>query len=137
MNTPFTRKNVWLRDKGICRYCGNPVSPEQMVLIHVIPMSQGGPNTWDNVVTGCVECSVRKCALIQVVDGLNECEKAQLKQKGYTSAAFFTEAGELTPQYTWYAKEKKKYINIDCGGSGAFMVDKATGEIQHQGVWDS
>lgn len=64
-----------------------------------------------------------------VVDGLNEAEKARLTAEGYTSAAFFTADGELTESYKWNTKEKMKYINIDHGTSGTFLVDKATGEL--------
>jgi hypothetical protein len=30
---------------------------------------------------------------------------------------------------TWYAKERNKYTAIDCGGSGAFLLEKETGEL--------
>ncbi len=34
----------------------------------------------------------------------------------------------LRPDY-WQVKERTKFYALDCGGSGAFMVDKETGEI--------
>lgn len=34
-----------------------------------------------------------------------------------------------SPNYVKIAKERKKYIALDRGGSGAFLVDKATGDV--------
>lgn len=65
----------------------------------------------------------------EIVEGLNEYEKEKLKAEGYTNTAFFNQDGTLTEHYKWYSKDGKKYIKLDCGGSGAFMVEKETGEI--------
>ena len=57
---PFTRKNVWLRDKGRCQYCGKPVSLKNMTFDHVIPRAQGGTTTWRNIVTADFKCNSKK-----------------------------------------------------------------------------
>jgi len=64
----------------------------------------------------------------KVVDGLSVCESEKLKAQGYTNECFFNEDGSTTPQYSYNIKEKKKYIYIDCGSSGVFMVVR-DGEI--------
>ncbi len=56
----FNRKNVWLRDKGLCCYCGNKVSLSNFTYDHVIPRAQGGKTTWDNIVVACLTCNQRK-----------------------------------------------------------------------------
>jgi 5-methylcytosine-specific restriction endonuclease McrA len=53
----FTRFNVFLRDKFTCQYCG---SHEDLTFDHVIPRSKGGLTTWENVVTACSCCNLRK-----------------------------------------------------------------------------
>ena len=53
----FTRFNVFLRDKFSCQYCG---SSEELTFDHLLPRSKGGETHWDNVVTACSECNVRK-----------------------------------------------------------------------------
>jgi 5-methylcytosine-specific restriction endonuclease McrA len=53
----FTRFNVFLRDRFTCQYCG---SHEDLTFDHVIPRSKGGLTTWDNVVTACSCCNLRK-----------------------------------------------------------------------------
>ncbi len=56
----FSRKNVLLRDRHRCQYCGKEFAPGLLTLDHVIPTSQGGKTQWDNVVTACKTCNVKK-----------------------------------------------------------------------------
>ena len=41
-------------------YCGKRFPTTELSLDHVIPRSQGGATTWDNIVCACVDCNVRK-----------------------------------------------------------------------------
>lgn len=56
----FTRRNVFHRDKSRCQYCGKVFPQRELNLDHVVPLSQGGRSSWDNVVTACVPCNSRK-----------------------------------------------------------------------------
>jgi len=56
----FNRKNVWLRDKGRCQFCGRKIDLRDFTLDHVTPRSQGGKTTWQNVVVACLTCNQRK-----------------------------------------------------------------------------
>ena len=56
----FNRKNVWLRDKGECQYCGHAVSIRSFTFDHVTPISQGGKTTWENIVVACHACNQKK-----------------------------------------------------------------------------
>ena len=56
----FSKKNVYLRDQGQCQYCGRPLQPKEITYDHVIPRSQGGSTSWENVVTSCVHCNGKK-----------------------------------------------------------------------------
>lgn len=53
----FTRFNVFLRDSFNCQYCG---SANELTFDHLIPRSRGGRTLWDNVVTACASCNLRK-----------------------------------------------------------------------------
>jgi 5-methylcytosine-specific restriction endonuclease McrA len=53
----FTRFNVFLRDRFQCQYCG---SHEDLTFDHLIPRSRGGQTTWENVLTACSPCNLRK-----------------------------------------------------------------------------
>ncbi len=54
----LTRRNVLHRDSHTCQYCG--YEGEDLTLDHVVPRSRGGLDTWENIVTACVRCNVRK-----------------------------------------------------------------------------
>ncbi|MEM6313999.1 MAG: HNH endonuclease [Planctomycetota bacterium] len=56
----FNRRNIFARDHNRCQYCGERFPTSELSLDHVIPRSQDGPTTWDNIVTCCIDCNVRK-----------------------------------------------------------------------------
>ena len=56
----FTRFNVFLRDGFSCQYCGDRFPTPDLTFDHVIPRSRGGRTTWENVVTACGACNLRK-----------------------------------------------------------------------------
>ena len=56
-NPNFTRFNVFLRDKFSCQYCD---SKNELTFDHLLPRSKGGKTDWNNVVTACSSCNVKK-----------------------------------------------------------------------------
>jgi 5-methylcytosine-specific restriction endonuclease McrA len=46
-----------LRDKFQCQYC---TDDRDLTFDHVVPRARGGKTTWDNVVTACAPCNLRK-----------------------------------------------------------------------------
>ena len=56
----FNRRNIFARDHNQCQYCGRKFVTSELSLDHVIPRSQGGQTTWENIVCACVDCNVRK-----------------------------------------------------------------------------
>ncbi len=56
----FTRLNVYWRDHFQCQYCSTKLAANQLTLDHVIPVSKGGGTNWENVVTCCPGCNVKK-----------------------------------------------------------------------------
>ena len=56
-NPNFTRFNVFLRDKFACQYCGDT---KDLTFDHLLPKSRGGLTDWNNVVTACSSCNVKK-----------------------------------------------------------------------------
>ncbi len=55
-----TRHGVMLRDNYTCQYCGAAPGRPHLSLDHVLPRSRGGLTAWENVVTACKACNVRK-----------------------------------------------------------------------------
>ena len=48
---------MFARDGYECQYCG---AASHLTMDHVIPRSRGGGSSWDNVVTSCAPCNLRK-----------------------------------------------------------------------------
>jgi 5-methylcytosine-specific restriction endonuclease McrA len=57
---PFTRFNVFLRDRFTCQYCGLADTAAELTFDHVVPRSRGGRTCWDNVVAACTRCNLAK-----------------------------------------------------------------------------
>jgi 5-methylcytosine-specific restriction endonuclease McrA len=56
----LSRKNILLRDRNTCQYCGDVLPPGDLTLDHVIPRSRGGNSTWENLVACCHGCNRQK-----------------------------------------------------------------------------
>ncbi len=56
----LSRKNILLRDRNACQYCGVILTAGELTLDHVIPRSRGGMSTWENLVACCHNCNRRK-----------------------------------------------------------------------------
>ena len=56
----LSRKNILLRDRNTCQYCGLLLASGELTLDHVVPRSRGGLSTWENLVACCHPCNRRK-----------------------------------------------------------------------------
>ena len=56
----LSRKNILLRDRNTCQFCGHVLSSSELTLDHVVPRSQGGKSAWENLVACCHPCNNRK-----------------------------------------------------------------------------
>ena len=55
-----TRKNILLRDRYQCQYCGVRCKPTAITIDHVVPRARGGTTHWENVVAACHPCNRKK-----------------------------------------------------------------------------
>jgi len=56
----FNRRNIFARDNNQCQFCGKRFATSDLSLDHVVPRSQGGQSTWENIVCAFIDCNVRK-----------------------------------------------------------------------------
>ena len=56
----FTRFNLFLRDNLTCQYCGGEYNASDLTFDHVRPRSHGGRTTWQNIVSSCSPCNLKK-----------------------------------------------------------------------------
>ena len=72
---PFSRQNVYKRDKYTCQFCGRQLGKSECSLDHVIPRSKGGKSSWENCVLSCFACNQKKGD-----SSLKECGMTLLKE---------------------------------------------------------
>ena len=56
------RFEIFKRDGFLCRYCGKKPPDTILELDHIVPRSEGGGDTPENLVTSCFECNRGKGA---------------------------------------------------------------------------
>ena len=65
----ITRKLVFEKDNGLCYLCKlethlenskDSYQPKLSTVDHIIPISKGGPHTWENVRNCCLKCNITK-----------------------------------------------------------------------------
>jgi 5-methylcytosine-specific restriction endonuclease McrA len=67
----LSRKNILLRDRNTCQYCGVVLPASELTLDHVVPRSRGGQSTWENLVACCHACNRRKGnSLLHEIDNM-------------------------------------------------------------------
>ena len=54
----LSRKNILRRDSHRCQYCGR--GDIHLTVDHITPKAKSGEDTWENLVTACVDCNNRK-----------------------------------------------------------------------------
>lgn len=54
------RRQIWDSSNGSCRICGDPADPDNWHVDHIIPLSKGGSDTYDNVQVSHPLCNWKK-----------------------------------------------------------------------------
>ena len=116
---PFNRKNVLLRDKCMCQYCGNSFVPAELTYDHVYPRSKwtkykklfkiDSCTQWENIVTACIECNRRKADRTPEEAGMNLLSKP--KKPTYAEITLGLSPYEKVPaQWTPYVRNLSKHL---------------------------
>lgn len=56
----LTNTALFARDANLCLYCGREFGRHSLTRDHVVPVSRGGRDVWENVVCACFHCNSRK-----------------------------------------------------------------------------
>eukprot|EP00850_Spirogloea_muscicola_P007772 SM000040S14784 [mRNA] locus=s40:359020:361531:+ [translate_table: standard] len=91
MRLSLSRNNIFLRDRFKCQYCG---AREDLTIDHVRPTSRGGGWTWENLVTACSPCNLKK--------GDKSLESSGMKLLRVPKEPKELDAADLPPNYKTY-----------------------------------
>ena len=56
----YSKRNVTIRDRAVCQYCGASPGWSRLTIDHILPRSRGGDTSWENCVVACKPCNNRK-----------------------------------------------------------------------------
>jgi 5-methylcytosine-specific restriction endonuclease McrA len=68
---PVSRRGVLARDGYTCQYCGHQPGKAHLTVDHVVPRSQGGGKSWENLVAACAPCNRRKGGRLPLEAGMH------------------------------------------------------------------
>lgn len=57
---PLCNRTLFRRDDHRCLYCGTQYTRTELTRDHVLPLSRGGADRWENVVAACKRCNWQK-----------------------------------------------------------------------------
>ena len=97
----LNRKNILKRDNYTCQYCGR--KRDVLTTDHIIPKSQGGTESWNNLVTACIKCNNFKGDRTHEQAGLSLLQEPR-KPHRYAYVRFFSSI----PDDRW-----KPYLFLD------------------------
>ena len=95
---PFSRRNIYKRDRFTCQYCGCQPAMEDLTIDHVLPRAQGGVSSWENCVLACFTCNRMKA------DRTPEQAHMRLRHPPKRPA--------WRPLYSWHAKPIKSWTRF-------------------------
>lgn len=59
---PLSNPTLFARDHFTCMYCAAHLPASQLTRDHIVPVSRGGSNRWENVVAACRRCNQYKAS---------------------------------------------------------------------------
>lgn len=99
IKTPkVSNKALFVRDHHRCAYCGEYFDTELLTKDHIKPKTNGGKNTWMNLITSCKPCNGRKA------DRTPEKAKMPLKYKPYVPSPM---------EYLWFRNRTMSHEQIE------------------------
>jgi len=66
----LTNHRLFRRDNFMCLYCGIELPARKLTRDHVVAVSKGGQDIWENVVTACRPCNHRKDNTVRAKTGM-------------------------------------------------------------------
>lgn len=109
LNESISPRVLFSRDNYTCQYCGKHQSKlrrkNKLTIDHIKPKSQGGPHHWENVVTCCYFCNLKKRDRTPFEANMKFVDLYKNKSPRKPYLLTFTWGGRVTP-------EQEKWITM-------------------------
>ncbi len=89
---PFSKRNIFVRDRYACAYCG---TNKDLTIDHIMPVSRGGKTNFDNCIAACRPCNNKK------------------GNRTPSEARMFTSHQPYAPTISEFIRLKMKQLGID------------------------
>lgn len=104
----ITARVLFARDGFCCQYCGKHQSKlrgkrNRLTIDHIKPKAQGGPHHWENVVTACYYCNLKKRDRTPMQANMKFVDKYKNRAPKKPELLVFTWGGRVT-------ESQKKWI---------------------------
>ena len=110
----LSRKAILLRDRHRCQYCGQKFSPGVLTLDHIVPVSKGGRNSFENLVCACGPCNKKKGDKMLEESGMTLLHKP--RSMGIHTPRFMLRS-LATEEPSW-----QKYLYFDSAGDTKYAT---------------
>jgi hypothetical protein len=117
------RFSVFARDNFTCRYCGRQSDKVELVIDHLIPVSKGGTNDQENLITACVECNQGKADRIIEQSAPTEEDRLRMAQELNEQRHAAARAAEIAKAIQ---SRRQEMVNLWCGLTGNGCMDRRT-----------
>lgn len=98
----ITSRVLFARDNHTCQYCGVHASDlkkkNRLTKDHILPKSKGGPDHWENVVTCCYHCNLRKRDRTPMEANMKFIDLYKDRSPKKPHLLMFTWGGKVNPQ---------------------------------------
>ena len=98
----FSRINVYTRDGFRCQYCRVKKPMKGLNYDHVIPRSHGGKTSWENIVTSCIACNLKKDCMTPEQAGMRLMKRPVKPAKLPISGVFILKSSNVHALWTPY-----------------------------------
>jgi hypothetical protein len=150
------RFEILRRDQHTCRYCGAKAPDVTLAVDHVIPITLGGGDEPNNLVTACTPCNAGKssmpadAAVVEDVDATavlfaraltvaaerRRADRAAMDAVVQEFGGLWKEFGSPPQPEDWYASIERFYLaGLDSADLFDFAAIAATSRASWGGIW--
>jgi hypothetical protein len=111
--TKRIRFEIFKRDRFSCQYCGRCSPNVELHLEHKLPISAGGKDELQNLITACVDCNLGKLDVPLEMQTIERYSKnPNIQYKSYNNTRFNVKVRIDPKQLEWIRENKGTYKTL-------------------------